>query len=368
MVKPVVKAVATTSQLASTKLRRLEKYVMMEKLTMSVTMRDVARRAKVSIKTVSRVINDQGEISEETRQRVQVVIDELGYTPNLAARSLVTQRSSTVGLVISDITNPFFAETARGVQDVAREEGYELFVCNSDGMPQEERRVIHSLASHNVDGIIIFPYGDGQVLAEFARPKRPLVAINRMLEHPHISVVQNDLHRGAQAAVEHLISLGHRAIGMLAGSYLEVGGHHGARYQGYLDALAQANITFQPEWVALSEPVISAGQQAARALLTTHPEITALFCYNDLLAIGALAACSELGRHVPQNVAVVGFDDNQLAALVHPALTTVRIDKYELGRQAMLRLLSMLRTPNAQHPPIHLGVDLVIRESSPRST
>jgi LacI family transcriptional regulator len=224
--------------------------------------------------------------------------------------------------------------------------------------------VIHSLASHNVDGIIIFPYGDGQVLAEFAGPNRPLVAINRMLEHPHISVVQNDLYQGARAAVDHLISLGHRAIGMLAGSYLEVGGHYGSRYQGYLDALAQANIAFQPEWVVLSEPVIRAGQQAARELLTTHPEITALFCYNDLLATGALAACAELGRHVPQDLAIAGFDDSQLAALVHPALTTVRIDKYDLGRQAMLRLLSMLRTPNAQHPPIHLGVELVIRESS----
>jgi LacI family transcriptional regulator len=180
-------------------------------------MRDVARRADVSIKTVSRVVNDQGEISEDTRQRVMAVINELGYRPNMVARGLVTQRTFTVGLVVADITNPFFPEVARGVQDVARTRDYNVFLCNSDENQQEELRTLHSLAAQGVDGIIIFPcYETGNNLNTFAEEYRPIVAINHLQEHPNIGTILTENYQGARLAVDYLVSQGHREIAMLA--------------------------------------------------------------------------------------------------------------------------------------------------------
>ena len=157
---------------------------------MPVTMREVAQQAGVSIKTVSRVVNEQGEISEDTRQRVLAVINRLGYRPNMVARGLVTQRTYTVGLVVADITNPFFPEVARGVQDVARTRDYNIFLCNSDENQQEELHTLHSLAAQGVDGIIIFPcYETKNNLTIFADQYRPIVTVNHLYEHPNIGMV-----------------------------------------------------------------------------------------------------------------------------------------------------------------------------------
>ena len=204
---------------------------------MPVTMRDVAREAGVSIKTVSRVVNDQGEIADDTRQRVQAVIDKLGYRPNLIARGLVTQRSFTVGLVFPDITNPFFPEVARGVQDIARENSYNTLLCNSDESQQEELRVLHSLAAQGVDGIIIFPcHPSSDNLNIFAEEFGPIVTVNHFLDHPTVSVVMTDNDKGARLVVDYLIRLGHQNIAMLAG--LEKSPERGRRLHGFLEAFS----------------------------------------------------------------------------------------------------------------------------------
>ena len=330
---------------------------------MSVTMRDVARKAGVSIKTVSRVVNNQGEISEATHQRVLAVIDELGYRPNRIAQALVTQRTHTIGLVIPDITNPFFSEMTRSVHGFARAKDYNVFLCSSDEDPQEALQALHSLAAQGVDGIILFAYRAGDdSLKAFADSYRPIVLINRFFEHPNVSLIMVDNYRGARLAVDYLIDQGHTAIGMLSGMYPSL--NKIRRVKGFRDALVARGLSVVDDWILPGLPILDHGYESARRVLTQHPQITAIFAYNDLLALGAIRACNELGRRVPADCAIIGFDDVCLAAMVSPALTTIHVDKHNLGQQAMTRLLAMLDEPEVTFPPIYLDVELVIRESA----
>lgn len=330
---------------------------------MTVTMRDVAQKAGVSIKTVSRVVNDQGEIAEATRQRVQAAITELGYRPSRLARAMVTQRSHTVGLVIPDITNPFFPEVARGVQDLAQARDYNVFMCNTDEDAHEDLQTLHSLADQAVDGIIVFSsmVGDDK-LSAFADRFRPIVTINRFFEHPSVSLIFVDNYRGARLAMAYFFEKGHTAIAMLTGN--SASPQKIRRVRGYCDALTEAGLPVNQQWIIPNTPNMINGYKATHQLLTQYPHITAIFAYNDLLALGALRACHELGRRVPQDCAVIGFDDIQLASMVTPALTTVHYDKYALGQIAMNRLFEMIEDPQGTFSPIEVGVKLMIRESA----
>lgn len=330
---------------------------------MAVTMRDVARKASVSIRTVSRAINNQGEITEETRRRVLAAVEELGYRPSKVARALVTRRTETIGLVVADIANPFFPEVARGVMDTAEARGYNVFLCNSDGNAEQQARMLQSLADHVVDGVIIYPgFGGGDSLRTFAGQHGPLVALNCFFDYPGASRVMIDTRRGANLAVNYLVEKGHTAIGMLAGQARSLSLMR--RVRGFREALRAHGLPFVKEWVLSGPPVVARGLESTRRLLTQYPQITAIFAYNDLLAVGAIQACRELGRRVPDDCAIIGFDDIPLAAMLAPPLTTVHVDKYELGRQAAGRLLDMLDNPGIPFPPIYLDVELIVRESA----
>jgi LacI family transcriptional regulator len=333
--------------------------------TVPVTMRDVARQAGVSIKTVSRVVNNQSEISAETRQRVLAVIDELSYRPNKLAQGLVTQRTFAVGLVVGDITNPFFPEVARGVIDAAQAENYNVFLCNTDGNVEQELRTLESLAAHAVDGIIVYPSYDSETnLITIAKAFHPVVVINYAFDHPGVSNLMVDHRRGARLAVDYLAGKGHSRIGMLTGVQQPSLGRM-RRIQGFREGLAALSLPINDSWIMPSQgPTFESGYESARQLLTQHPEITAIFAYNDLLALGAIRACHDLGRAIPTDCAIVGFDDIQWAATASPSLTTIRIKKYELGQQAMTRLLAMLAEPDGVFPTIYLDVELVARESA----
>ncbi len=331
---------------------------------MSVTMRDVAQKADVSIKTVSRVVNDQGEISEATRERVLAAINELGYRPSRIARAMVTQRTRTVGFIIPDITNPFFSEVARGIQDAAQANGYNVFMCNTEEDASEHLQILYSLADQGVDGLIIFSsVVSDDDLNHFADSFRPIVAINRLTNHPSISQIIVDNYKGARLAVDHLAAQGHTAIGMLSGPRgISLGRIR--RIEGFYDGLRAHGLPVRDDYLVKVSPGMSYGREGVQQLLTEHPEITALFCYNDLLALGAIRACRDLGRRVPEDCAIVGFDDIQLAAMVVPALTTIHYDKYALGQTAMNRLLDMLNDSNETFPQIDVDTKLVVRESA----
>jgi LacI family transcriptional regulator len=327
-----------------------------------LTIEDVAALAGVSRQTVSRVLNDRDMVAEATRQRVLSAVEDLGYRPSKVARALVTHRTETVGLVVGDIANPFFPEVARGVVDTAQARGYSVFLCNSDGDVELEARILHSMADHAVDGVIIYPgFGGGDELRAFAE-HAPLVAINCFFDYPGASRVMIHTRRGARLAVDYLVGKGHTAIGMLAGVAPSL--RLMRRVRGYRDALMVHELPVVNEWILPGPPVVARGVESTRQLLTQYPQITAIFAYNDLLAVGAMQACQELGRCVPDDCAIVGFDDIPLAAMLAPPLTTVSVDKYELGRQAMSRLLDMLDSPGATFLPVYLDVELVIRESA----
>jgi LacI family transcriptional regulator len=289
----------------------------------------------------------------------------LGYRPSDIARGLVTKRTGTLGLVMPDVANPFFAEVARGAEHVAYDEGYNIFLCNTGEDTQRELEMLQSLEEKRVDGVLVCSSRLEEGALEEAVASYPAaVVVNRQLESEDVGVVViNDL-AGGQMATQHLLRTGHRAIGFLAGPQASRSGY--LRAEGYRSALVAAGVSGYPDWTRYSLPMVEGGREAARELLSTHPELTALFCFNDLVAIGALQACADLGWAVPTDVAIVGFDDIPMAALVSPPLTTCRVPRYELGSEAMRLLLEKIGgCAEEACREIILQPELVIRASAP---
>jgi LacI family transcriptional regulator len=333
-----------------------------------VTMSDVAREAGVSLMTVSRVVNDKGEVSPATRQRILGIIEQLGYRPSGIARGLATQRTGTIGLVVPDISNPFFSEVARGAEHEAYAAGYNVFLCNTEEETQRELAVLQSLEEKRVDGVVLCSSRlDRDVLREALSHHPAVVLANRRLQPTYgdneVGVVMLADLDGGRIATQHLLNSGHQMVGFLAGPSASRSGHE--RAKGYRTALCAAHSAHHPGWARHCSPTVNGGREAARELLIDQPELTALFCYNDLVAVGALQACADLGRTVPDDLAVVGFDDIPLAALVTPPLTTCRVPRYELGAQAMRLLLDHINDCPGECTDIVLGPELIVRASAP---
>ncbi len=333
-----------------------------------VTIADVARTAGVSMMTVSRVVNDSGPVSESTRQRVLLAVDELGYRPSGLARGLATQRTATIGLVVPDVANPFFASVAKGVEQIAYAEGYNVFLGNTSEDPQRELAMLHSLEEKRVDGLILCSsrLRDDE-LREALRWHSSVVLVNRRLEN-YGSVLIDD-HAGAVALVEHLISSGCARIGLLAGPPQSHSSQQ--RILGYRAVLQDADRQQDDDreqdagWVKHCTPSVAGGLDTATTLLTAHPDLDALFCYNDLVAVGALQAAANLGRMVPDDLAITGFDDIPISALVTPSLTTCHVPTQDLGSEAMRLLLSQITGCTQGCDEIILKPQLVIRASAP---
>jgi LacI family transcriptional regulator len=330
-------------------------------------MSDVARYAKVSLMTVSRVINNKGDVSSETRQRVLDVISNLGYRPSAIARSLATKETSTIGLVVPDVSNAFFAEITQGVENLAYSNGYHVFLCNTQEDPQRELAVIQSLEEKRVDGLILCSSRlEEEQLIDIMASLPAVVLVNRCLrqnaEDMFDSVMLDD-ERGGWLAAHHLIQSGRRHIGFLAGPVTSYSG--AGRRKGFLTALREQGIDLVDDWIRHCQPSVEGGYEATRYLLGTYPELTALFCFNDLVAVGEIQACEELKRRVPEDLAIVGHDDIPVAALVSPTLTTCRVPRYELGARAVNALLERLRDYPGECNQSILQPELVIRESAP---
>jgi LacI family transcriptional regulator len=330
-------------------------------------MSDVANKAGVSLMTVSRVINKKGDVSDETRQRILEIISNLGYRPSGIARSLATKETYTIGLVVPDVSNAFFADVTKGVERLAYSKGFHVFLCNTEEDPRRELAVIQSLEEKRVDGLVLCSSRlEEKNLVDALANLPATVLINRRL-HPTSkdtfdSVILDD-EQGGWMATQHLIQSGHRRIGFLAGPLASYSG--AGRRKGFLAALQEADINLVEGWMRQCQPSVEGGYEATRSLLTIYPQLTALFCYNDLVAVGALQACNELRRRVPDDLAIVGHDDIPLAALVSPALTTCRVPRYELGAKAVNALLERLRDCPDECNQTILQSELVVRESAP---
>lgn len=327
-----------------------------------VTIQDVARAAGVSAMTVSRVLNDQPGVSPARRAQVRAAIEELGYRRNILARGLKAQRSHTLGLVVPDITNPYFPEIVRGAEDVAMEAGYGVFLSNAVEDQERESASLRLMEERRVDGVIVVsPRLPERRLHALLRSHRAAVVVNRSAPPEVAGAVRLDHVSGVVQAIEHVLSLGRLRIGVLAGPDSSFAARE--RLDGIRADLEARGMPLAPDRVLKSAPTIEGGAEAAARLLAAGEGLDALLCYNDLVAAGALQACAAKGRRVPEDVAVVGFDDIAFARMFTPPLTTLNVPKYDLGVNAMRILLDRISGRNVRAEVV-LRPTLVVRGST----
>lgn len=329
------------------------------------SLQEVARHAKVSIATVSRVLNKSDKVVPETRATVEKALRELGYRPSRVARRLRMKggRAHLVGLIIPDIQNPFYAEIARGVEDAAYAAEYALLLCNSDENPEKERFYLEVMRSESVDGIVLPPFDDTDAaVIEIAATGMPVVCVDRSMVKLKTDLVEVDNHRGAFEAVSHLLDKGHKNIGLIEGRPHVSTSRE--RRRGYLDALAERGVTVRKDLMRSGDFKQESGRVLANELLALRKPPTALFVCNNLMTVGALATIHQRGLRVPQDVAIVGFDDLPWAEALDPPLTVVRQPAYDVGRQAMELLLKRIMEPERAPVTVRLLPELVARRST----
>jgi len=326
-------------------------------------MRDVAERADVSVTTVSHVVNETRHVSDELRARVQEAMDALGYRPNRLARSLRCGETHTIGVIVPDISNPFFAEVARGIEDTSFARRYSVILCNSDGDLEKELFYTGVLTSKQVDGILFVAAGmsTGRI-RKLQEERVPVVVVDREIPDVSVDEVLIDNIRGGGAVTRHMIELGHRRIGCITGpSDLTPSAE---RVTGYCRALQEAGLPVDEEIILRGDFRYEGGYRAGRQLLGRDDTPSAVFACNDLMAVGVLRAAREMGYRVPADLSVAGFDDVRLASFASPALTTVAQPKYDMGVLATELLLG--RMEDHDRPPRHrlLETRLIVRRST----
>jgi len=305
------------------------------------TISDVAKQAGVSPVTVSRVINDTGNVSAATQEKVKRAIEELGYVPSVMARSLRSKRTRTLALIVPDVTNPFWTTVARGVEDAAQSRGYSVFLHNTDENPVKQQRYLGVVVAQRVDGVIIAPYdSDIQNLAKLRQRNIPTVIIDRRIEGWDVDSVYGDSLSGAKALVQHLIGLGHKRIAMLSGPANTSTAED--RVAGYCLALAEAGIPLDPCLIKQGEYRITSGEEMTRQVLDEGLNPTAVFAANNAIAVGVIQALGQRGLHIPQDIALVCFDDLPNVSRLFPFLTVAVQPAYDMGVNAAQLLLSRL--------------------------
>ena len=329
------------------------------------SLQEVARRAKVSIATVSRVLNKSKKVVPETRAIVEQALRDLEYRPSRVARRLRMKdgRAHLVGLIIPDIQNPFYAEIARGVEDAAYAAEYALLLCNSDESSEKEQFYLDVMRSESVDGVVLPPFDETDAaVAAIMKTGMPVVCVDRSLSKEKTDLVEVDNYRGAFEAVTHLIERGHKSIGLIEGR-IQVSTNR-ERRRGYLDALAEAGIPIRKDLMREGDFRQESGRLLAGQLLDLKRPPTALFALNNLMTIGALGAIHQRSLKVPDDIAIVGFDDLPFAEALNPPLTVVRQPAYEVGRQAMELLLKRIMEPTRSTVTMRLLPQLIVRRST----
>jgi len=327
-------------------------------------MHDIARRAEVSLGTVSHVINGKVAVSVEVRSRVQKAIDDLGYHPNQVSRALRTNRTNLIGMIIPDIMNPFFPAVVRGVEDVAFKASYRILLCNADNDVAKEMAYLNDLRSLMPAGIILIPSLDHKLSRQ---DDYPMVCIDRRPTDWIGDSVTVENYEGGYTAGKHLSQLGHRKIGIIRGPHNVT--TSGDRIRGFNKALGESGIIVSPEYVQEGLFDQESGYTCALRLLRLVPRPTAIFTANDLMAVGALSAVKASKLHCPQDVSILSFDGLSLTDFTDPALTGIVQPSYQLGHAAARLLLDRINGDTTPAKSIVLQTELKIRDSvqSPRS-
>ncbi len=333
-----------------------------------ITIRDVAQAAGVSVTTVSNVLNQRTEaMAEPTLLRIQEAIRSLNYHPSRVARSLVTSHTATIGLVIAEIETPLFLQALHFIEPIARNAGYGILLCSAHNL-EDEQQAVDLLLEKQVDGIIFLStslYSDDEYLSQLPSSAPPIVLINRTTTH-HLSFdqIQWDNMGGARAAVTYLVNLGHRHIALLRGPASRRSSAE--RLEGYRQALQQHHLTYCEDYVQLAdyEAPPETWVQAITNLLAVSPRPTAILASNDIVAAVVLRIIQRAGLHIPQDVAVIGNDNQPFCTFLNPTLTTVGVPIIEAGQKAIELLLTRLTEPHRPLEHVVLPCSLVVRESS----
>lgn len=327
--------------------------------------RTIARLANVSIATVSRTINRVPTVNPKIAKRVWEVIEELDYFPNTQARALVSGRSWILGLIVSEITNPFFPELIQGFEDIAVEHGYEILVSSTNYDPKRMSHCIRRMLERKVDGVAVMTFGiEAPLLDQLAQRKVPLVFVDVGPDGPGINVLKVDYHHGIRQGVQHLAALGHRNIAFVRGPE----GLHSAqsRLDAFLESLRECGIAPNPAWILPGDHTLEGGMAAMQQLLTEKNMPTAVMCSNDMTAIGVLHTMYRAGLRVPDDLSVIGFDNIHIAEVTIPPLTTVQMSRFDLAKAAVtaLRACAEGTEKSVQKHEYNIQTDLVVREST----
>ncbi|ALS28194.1 transcriptional regulator [Paenibacillus sp. 32O-W] len=333
---------------------------------MKVTITDVAKKAGVSKTTVSRIINhNYAHTTEETRQRVLDVIKELDYRPNALAKGLKSSQTNVIGMVLSNLKNPFWTSVLEGVEDATRNQGFHLMICNSDEEPEKEEQYIREFRMRQVDGIVINPtVRNPDFFRQLVDSRYPLVVINRKLPGLNVNNVVINNVKGASMAVRHLLNNGKRNIAAVTYRNEHVSTWK-ERIQGYRTALLESGYAAEDLRIVEAEQDSGKIKEATLRFLREHPDTDAVFSTNNMITLEVMDAIRELGLSIPERIAVVGYDETVWAKHLNPPLTTIRQPGYQMGQIATNMLIESIRTKNETEPKqIVLEPELIVRRSS----
>ncbi|MBM7702505.1 LacI family DNA-binding transcriptional regulator [Metabacillus iocasae] len=321
-----------------------------------VTIRDVAKEAGVSVATVSRVLNETGYVHEDTRKRVMDTMKELNYSPNEVARSLYKKKSKLIGLLLPDITNPFFPQLARGVEDEMQKQGFRLLFGNSDEQPEKELDYIHTFVQNNVVGIISATNHTSKT--NYQDLSIPVVFLDRTSnDYPSVYA---DGKEGGKIAAEEMVRRGSKRITLLKGpAHIQPAQD---RFQGALEYLSQSNVDFHV--IATTSFAFEDAEKWAKELFDTYPDTDGVLASNDIVATAVLHEALRLGRSIPTDVQIIGFDDIPQSSLLFPSLSTIRQPAYEMGKEAAALLIKLMRKEPVQQKHIQLPVTFIKRETT----
>jgi len=329
----------------------------------AITMKHIAEEAGVSLGTVSHVMSGNTPVRSGLRRRVMEAVRNLGYQPSLIARDLRRNKTSIIGMVIPDITNPFFPAVVRGVEDVAYQNSFRLILCNTDDDPAKEKSYLRELYSYRIAGLVLIPTVNSHItgLSELQASHVPVICLDRRpTDWEGDSVTVDNVH-GAFAATAHLTKLGHKTIALITGSQqLDTAA---ARLEGFRSAIRKAKLEVAPEYIQEGRFDRLSGYEKTRILLQQRPRPTAIVCSNDLVAIGVLSGLREAGLRCPEDISVIGFDDIEVSELTDPALTTIFQPGYQMGAKGAALLIKRIRGDAEPPQRIVLPTELKIRHS-----
>ncbi|MDD1780904.1 HTH-type transcriptional repressor PurR [Enterovibrio sp. ZSDZ35] len=327
------------------------------------TIKDVARLAGVSTTTVSHVINKTRFVAENTTKKVWAAVDDLNYAPSAVARSLKCNSTRTIGMLVTKSTNPFFAEVVHGVEEYCYNEGYTLILCNTEGNIAKQRDYLRMLAEKRVDGVLVMCSDISEELLALLEKKQdlPMVVMNWGTEHVNTDCIHDNAELGGYLATKFLIDSGHKDIACISGQLDRLTCQ--TRLSGFRKALEEAGLQENPEWIVEADFECDTAVEAAKKLLAQDRRPTAVFCFNDIMALAAISTFRQAGLDVPNDISVIGYDNIDLAAFFSPPLTTIHTPKNRLGKTAIKLLLERLVNKDSEQQVFEMQPELVVRSS-----